>query len=199
MTVPFIFASFYIVNFTPIGFIFCETFLGRLSWVCLSTLFKAQGIAAFVGFAYEKVAGQPSYWGYDIMIVGPILFPTLLGNMGPMFVFGFDGYLQNVSLIFIITALYLSFFFLIFILFLADHVIIIMQMQCIRSITQTRVCRGHFSKAFAWHRFTTSLLMMRRVSSEQRCAIWSIQFQVCVTAYPISNSHCWSCRALCTR
>eukprot|EP00816_Leptocylindrus_hargravesii_P007282 CAMPEP_0196804554 /NCGR_PEP_ID=MMETSP1362-20130617/4171_1 /TAXON_ID=163516 /ORGANISM="Leptocylindrus danicus, Strain CCMP1856" /LENGTH=311 /DNA_ID=CAMNT_0042176923 /DNA_START=28 /DNA_END=963 /DNA_ORIENTATION=- len=95
MTVPFIFAAFYLVNFTPLGFIFCETFLGRLSWVCLSTLFKAQGCAAFVGFAYEKVAGQPSYWGYDIMIVGPILFATLLGNMGPMFVFGMDGYLQN--------------------------------------------------------------------------------------------------------
>lgn len=84
-----IFVAFYLVNFTPFYSVF-SSFPGRLSTTMLSTLFKALGVRTFCTLAFTAAQGKPSQFGYDIMIVGPILYPTLLGNMGPLFVNGLD-------------------------------------------------------------------------------------------------------------
>jgi len=84
-----IFVAFYLMHYTPMVHAF-NSFPGRLSITMLSTLFRATGVKSFCTIAFEASKGTPSQLGYDIMIIGPILFPTLLGNMGALFLNGLD-------------------------------------------------------------------------------------------------------------
>jgi len=85
--------AFYLQNFTPASMFF-NSFIGRLLVTMFSTLFRALGVQLFCTLAFEASQGKPSQLGYNIMILGPILYPALLGNMGPLVVNGL-GLLKN--------------------------------------------------------------------------------------------------------
>lgn len=85
--------AFYLMHFTPAS-LFFNSFVGRLLITMFSTLFRALGVQLFCTLAFEASNGNPSQLGYDIMVLGPILYPTLLGNMGPLAINGL-GLLTN--------------------------------------------------------------------------------------------------------
>jgi len=86
--------GFAIVNWLPmgIGYHFCGTFLGVLLTAVFSQVFRVGGVAGFSDAAQNAFKDAPSKY-YPTPVFGPILFPTLLGNMGGFLVNGVDEYL----------------------------------------------------------------------------------------------------------
>ena len=84
------------VNCTPfnIGYLVCDSTLGEVAVTIFSQLFRVGGIVGFSDAAFGMLKDNPSPY-YDIPIFGPILFPSMLGNMGGFFFNGVDGYLQK--------------------------------------------------------------------------------------------------------
>ena len=88
--------GFLLVNYTPfqMGYTVFHSTLGEVAVTILSQVFRVGGIIGFSDAAYTAFRDNPSPY-YPTPIFGPILFPSLLGNMGGFFFQGFDGYLEN--------------------------------------------------------------------------------------------------------
>lgn len=88
--------AFIIVNYSPrdIGFKLGNTLPILIVTTAFSQLFRVLGIVKFVDVAFEAFRQNPSEY-YPIPVFGPIVFATLLGNMGGFFLNGFDKYLEN--------------------------------------------------------------------------------------------------------
>mmetsp|Transcript_25391 Transcript_25391/g.24331 ORF Transcript_25391/g.24331 Transcript_25391/m.24331 type:complete len:288 (-) Transcript_25391:121-984(-) len=88
--------AFILVNCIPfdLGFKILRTFPMRLLTTIGAQLFRAMGVIGFTSMGYETLKHAPSKY-YPTPIVGPILWATLLGNMGGFFSNGFERYLKN--------------------------------------------------------------------------------------------------------
>uniref|UniRef100_A0A7S2UB07 Uncharacterized protein n=1 Tax=Attheya septentrionalis TaxID=420275 RepID=A0A7S2UB07_9STRA len=88
--------AFLIVNCLPFdaGFKLCNTLPVRIVMTAFAQLFRANGIAKFSNMAYEEFKDSPSSY-YPTPVFGPIVWPTLLGNMGGLFANGVNAYLAK--------------------------------------------------------------------------------------------------------
>jgi hypothetical protein len=88
--------AFVLVNCMPfdLGFKFCKTLPVTLVIVSFAQLFRALGIVKFTTVCFEAFKETPSAY-YPIPVFGPILYATLLGNMGGFFMKGFEGHIMN--------------------------------------------------------------------------------------------------------
>lgn len=88
--------GFAVVNYTPfnVGHALCDSPPGRLAVTVLSQVFRVGGIKGFSDAAFEAFRESPSPY-YDVPVFGPVLFPSVLGNMGGFFFGGLDGYLEK--------------------------------------------------------------------------------------------------------
>lgn len=88
--------AFVLVNYTPfdIGYKLMNTFPFALVTVVFSQLFRSLGLCKFCYFAYEAFSETPSAY-YPTPVFGPILYATLLGNMGGFVLKGLEGHIAN--------------------------------------------------------------------------------------------------------
>lgn len=88
--------TYSLVNCIPfkIGYRIANTFPIKLMTVMGAQLFRTMGIITFITIAYEAFKNNPSKY-YPTPIFGPILFATILGNMGSFFALGFNGHLKR--------------------------------------------------------------------------------------------------------
>ena len=88
--------AFVIVNYLPsdVGYKICNTLPVTIITVSFAQLFRCLGLVKFVGVAYEAFKDSPSPY-YPMPVFGPILYGTMLGNMGGFFMKGFEGHVQN--------------------------------------------------------------------------------------------------------
>jgi hypothetical protein len=84
------------VNCTPfnVGYMLLNSPPGELVVTVLSQVFRVGGIVGFSDAAFNMFKDNPSPY-YDVPVFGPILFPSILGNMGGFFFGGLDGYLEK--------------------------------------------------------------------------------------------------------
>jgi hypothetical protein len=89
-------SSFILTYYTPfdIGYKIGNSFLGSVLCTSFATLFRTMGIVGYCSIAFEVFKANPSEY-YPIPVFGPIVWPTLLGNMSAFFVKGFDGHLST--------------------------------------------------------------------------------------------------------
>lgn len=82
------------VNYTPydIGYKLLNLFPFKLLIMVFSTLFKSTGMIKFINTGFSEIKPTPFY---PIPVMGPVVYGTMLGNMGGLFLKGFDGYLKN--------------------------------------------------------------------------------------------------------
>jgi len=88
--------AFVIVNCTPfdIGYKLGQSFPIMVMTTMFAQLFRVNGLVGFTEVAFEAFKDKPSKY-YPIPVFGPILYATLLGNMGGFFLKGLDKYLEN--------------------------------------------------------------------------------------------------------
>lgn len=88
--------AFVLVNYTPfdIGYKLMNTFPFALVTVVFAQLFRSLGLCKFCYFAYEAFSETPSAY-YPTPVFGPILYATLLGNMGGFVLKGLEGHVAN--------------------------------------------------------------------------------------------------------
>jgi len=88
--------AYIIVNCLPwdIGYKLCRTFPVVLITTLFAELFRVCGIVNFCNAAFDALKDKPSAY-YPIPIFGPIFYASVLGNMGPLFLCGFQPYLAN--------------------------------------------------------------------------------------------------------
>jgi len=88
--------AFVLVNCTPfdIGYKVGNFLPVFLLTTCLGQLFRANGLVKFTAMGFEAFQQKPSDY-YPVPVVGPVIFATLLGNMGGFFHKGLDNYLKN--------------------------------------------------------------------------------------------------------
>mmetsp|Transcript_34181 Transcript_34181/g.78910 ORF Transcript_34181/g.78910 Transcript_34181/m.78910 type:complete len:317 (-) Transcript_34181:228-1178(-) len=93
---PLCFIAFYLVNYSPFDVVYkiLSSFPGNFVVTSFSQLFRARGVITFVNVAFKSFEASPSAY-YPIPVVGPIVYATLLGNMGLFFMKGFHGHLEN--------------------------------------------------------------------------------------------------------
>ena len=86
--------AFLIVNYSPgdIGYKLASFLPIKILITACAQLFRSLGTVGFVSAAAAEVA--PSVF-YPTAVLGPILYGTLLGNMGGFFLKGFDGHLKD--------------------------------------------------------------------------------------------------------
>ena len=84
------------MNYTPfnIGYMVFNSPPGEVVVTILSQVFRVGGIIGFSDAAYTAFKDNVGPY-YPTPIFGPILFPSLLGNMGGFFFNGLDGYLEK--------------------------------------------------------------------------------------------------------
>ena len=87
--------TFLIVNYLPLqlGYKFGNTFLGELLTVSFSQMFRCMGIVTYLKIAHDSFKGTTIL--YPVPIVGPVMYATLLGNMGPFVMKGFEAHLKD--------------------------------------------------------------------------------------------------------
>jgi hypothetical protein len=75
--------AFVLVNYFPfdLGFKFCKTLPMTMVTVSFAQLFRSLGLIKFTTVCFEAFKDNPSAY-YPIPVFGPILYATLLGNMG---------------------------------------------------------------------------------------------------------------------
>jgi len=85
-----------IVNHLPydLGYRIFSTFAGSLLVAVFSQVFRISGIYGFSDAAFQLFKASPSAY-YPTPVFGPILAPSVLGNMGGFLWNGFDGYLEG--------------------------------------------------------------------------------------------------------
>lgn len=88
--------AFIIVNYMPfdLGFKVGRTLPVTLVTTTFAQLFRSIGIVRFTDIAYDAFKDSPSHY-YPTPVLGPIMFATMLGNMGGFFAKGFHGHLEN--------------------------------------------------------------------------------------------------------
>jgi hypothetical protein len=96
INVPCCIIAFLIANYTPldIGLKLGNFFPVTLIITSAAQLFRCLGLIGFITFAFQALKDTPSPY-YPIPLIGPILYGSLLGNMGAFFLKGFDGHLQG--------------------------------------------------------------------------------------------------------
>ena len=88
--------AYVLVNCLPfkIGYKMSSLFPMRLVTTMGAQLFRTIGMLNFVKIAYEAFKDSPSTY-YPIPVFGPIVYGTILGNMGSFFTLGFEGHLKG--------------------------------------------------------------------------------------------------------
>ncbi|KAL7578718.1 hypothetical protein ACA910_015956 [Epithemia clementina (nom. ined.)] len=86
--------AFVLVNLIPLGFRILDFLPLNILTISASNLFRSTAIPVYVTFAFQIFKEKPSAY-YSIPIVGPILYATLLGNMGAFFLKGFEKHIEN--------------------------------------------------------------------------------------------------------
>lgn len=88
--------GYLIVNWTPLdfGYHMCNTFIGEFLTTVFAQVFRVGGVCTFSSVAYNAFKDNPSKY-YPTPVFGPILFPSMLGNMGGFFGNGVDKYLEK--------------------------------------------------------------------------------------------------------
>jgi hypothetical protein len=88
--------AFVLVNYFPLdlGFTFLKTLPATMVTVSFAQLFRSLGLIKFTTVCFEAFKDTPSAY-YPIPVFGPILYATLLGNMGGFFMKGFEGHVMN--------------------------------------------------------------------------------------------------------
>jgi hypothetical protein len=96
LSVPILIVAYLLTYHTPldIGYKFGNTLLFRLIATPFTCMFKTSGTAGYSTAAFYAFKDNASKL-YSIPVVAPILYPTLLGNMGAFFTKGFHGHLKN--------------------------------------------------------------------------------------------------------
>lgn len=86
--------AFVLATYMPmdIGFKLGNNILIKIVTTVFAQLFKALGMIGFINTATAEVSASPYY---PTPILGPVLYGTLLGNMGGFFGKGFHGHLQK--------------------------------------------------------------------------------------------------------
>jgi hypothetical protein len=86
--------AFLTVNYTPfdIGYKLLNLLPFKVLITVFSTLFKSTGMIKFINTGFSEI--KPTQF-YPIPVMGPVVYGTMLGNMGGLFLKGFDGYLKN--------------------------------------------------------------------------------------------------------
>ena len=88
--------AFVLINYLPfdIGYKLGNTLPVTLVTCMFAQLFRTMGVVKFVAIAFEAFKATPSAY-YPTPIFGPIVFATLLGNMGSFLLKGFNGHLEK--------------------------------------------------------------------------------------------------------
>lgn len=88
--------AFALVNLIPfdVGFMFLNTLPVNILITSASQLFRSLGVVKFLNMCFNAFKDSPSAY-YPIPVFGPIIYATLLGNMGPFFMKGFEGHIGN--------------------------------------------------------------------------------------------------------
>jgi len=88
--------AFILVNYTPfsVGYKIGGSFPGVLVYTLFAQLFRVSGLITYNSMAFEAFQNSSSKY-YSVPIVGPILLPIALANLGAFFAKGFDGHLKN--------------------------------------------------------------------------------------------------------
>lgn len=92
----FCIVSFVIVNKLPfdLGYRLGKTLPVVIVTTLFAQLFRAMGVIKFCDIAHHSFRDAPSGY-YPTPVFGPILFATMLGNMGGFFSKGFHGHLKD--------------------------------------------------------------------------------------------------------
>ena len=88
--------AFVLVNYCPFNLCFhlFKFFPVKLVITMGAQLFRAMGVVKFTSLGYDNLKHMPSKY-YPTPIVGPVLWASLLGNMGGFFSKGFHGHLKD--------------------------------------------------------------------------------------------------------
>jgi hypothetical protein len=88
--------AFVAANYIPfdLGFKLGNFLPVKIVVTSLSQLFRALGLIKFITVAFNLLKDTPSAY-YPIPVIGPILYGSLLGNMGGLLLNGIDGHLKN--------------------------------------------------------------------------------------------------------
>jgi hypothetical protein len=88
--------AFILVNYTPfdIGYKILNTLPLTIITVSWAQLFRSLGLMRFIDVCYDSFKHIPSEY-YPIPVFGPIMYGTLLGNMGGFIMKGLDGHFVN--------------------------------------------------------------------------------------------------------
>lgn len=86
--------AYAIVNWIPydLGYKFGKTLPILAPAISLAQLFRSLGMIGFINKAQEVCI--PTQY-YPIAVIGPVVYGTLLGNMGGFLISGFNGHLQK--------------------------------------------------------------------------------------------------------
>lgn len=89
-------AAFVLCNYTPydFGLKLCKTLPVTIITTSFAQLFRALGVCKFVDVCFQAFKETPSAY-YPIPVFGPIIYATLLGNMGAFLLKGFEGHIKN--------------------------------------------------------------------------------------------------------
>jgi hypothetical protein len=89
-------AAFILVNYTPfdLGYKGLDTLPCQFLTVAFAQLFRSTAIAKFSDVCNSTFSDKASSY-YPMVVFGPILYPTLLGNWGGFLMNGFQGYLEQ--------------------------------------------------------------------------------------------------------
>jgi len=88
--------AFWFVNYSPmdVGYRLCNTLPVTIVITSFAQLFRSVAIMRFAGVCYDAFKEAPSAY-YPIPVFGPILYATLLGNMGGLVAKGLEGHVMN--------------------------------------------------------------------------------------------------------
>ena len=83
--------AFFLATYIPMGQQIGNLLPVKVVTTSFAQLFRALGMIAFINTASAEVS--PSKFYPSLNVLGPVLYGTLLGNMGAFFSKGFDGHL----------------------------------------------------------------------------------------------------------
>ena len=88
--------SFLVVNNIPfdLGFNVLNFLPLKILITSGAQLFRSTALVNFAKVAFQAFKGSPSAY-YPIPVFGPIIYGTLLGNMGALVLKGFEGHVEN--------------------------------------------------------------------------------------------------------
>jgi hypothetical protein len=89
--------AFLLVNCTPfdVGYRLCQTFPVALVTVSFAQLFRSTAIPRFVDVCYREFHDRGTRYYPSMPVFGPIMYATLLGNMGGFLTKGLEGHVSG--------------------------------------------------------------------------------------------------------